>query len=87
MEPAERLDFSRPPNPVLRTFGGMFVLYNKAVFAGRRGMLPPADPTHSGLTPLFAPNHISDNFRLFRVLCVPHSESSEDDDGGKFSQS
>ena len=29
----------------------MFVLYNKAVFAGRRGMLPPADPTHSGLTP------------------------------------
>ena len=25
MEPAERLDFSRPPNPVSGTFGGMFV--------------------------------------------------------------
>ena len=33
-----------------------FVLGSKglarvAVFAGRRGMLPPADSTHSGLTP------------------------------------
>ena len=41
-----------------RLLGGMFLGHsagrlcaNKAVFAGRRGMLPPADPTHSGLMP------------------------------------
>ena len=44
-----------------------------AVFAGRWGVLPPAGPTHSGLTPYFAPNHLTDTFRAFRVLCVPHS--------------
>ena len=67
MEPAERLDFCcvRWQRPWSRRSGSIFparptlflehsaecLCANKAVFAGRRGMLPPADPTHSGLTP------------------------------------
>ena len=51
MEPAERLDFIPPAQPCVEHSAECFCALIKRCSRGAGGMLPPADPTHSGLTP------------------------------------